>query len=69
MAIGTDFAFPVVGEPRMGCDGLNKRELFAAMAMQGLSANPDLIHWSHEELAEHAREAADTLLVELAKSR
>lgn len=48
--------------------GLTKRELFAAMAMQGLCANS--IHGSHHSFENTAREAvqyADALLKELGK--
>jgi hypothetical protein len=50
-----------------GC-GMTKRELFAAMAMQGLLPNweapPAVLH---ERLAQHAVASADALLAELAK--
>ncbi len=48
---------------------LNKRELFAAMAMQGYCANPEILHWSHEEMAEHAVEAADQLCVAIEETK
>ena len=34
------------------CNGLTKRELFAAMAMQGICANPGVI-WGEHKLPEH----------------
>jgi hypothetical protein len=34
-----DTAYPILD--RVNCPGLTKREYFAAMAMQGLVANPD----------------------------
>lgn len=58
--------------------GLTKRELFAAMAMQGLISNPTA--WSNgtsmepdeaslKACAEHAVAYADALLAELAKGK
>lgn len=58
--------------------GLSKRELFAAMAMQGLLANPDVMIGMRDAskdlgmdsdalVAGTAREVADALLAELAK--
>jgi hypothetical protein len=46
--------------------GLTKRELFAAMAMQGLCANsiPGSQHQPHN-VAREARQIADALLAEL----
>lgn len=44
--------------------GLTKRELFAAMAMQGLMANPQHNH-SAGEIASIAIVVADALLTEL----
>ena len=51
-------------------DGLTKRELFAAMAMQGLSAKygsttPDTI----DSIAEVAIRYSDSLIAELAKEK
>ena len=46
--------------------GLTKRELFAAMAMQGYSANPACIDWRNAEVAAQARDQADHLLAALA---
>lgn len=45
--------------------GLTKRELFAAMAMQGLIGCRN--GWSADHIAAGAREAADALLAELEK--
>ncbi len=45
--------------------GLTKRELFAAMAMQGLMGLP--VQMSHAVASHVAVEAADALLAELAK--
>ncbi len=51
----------------VGQIGLTKRELFAAMAMQGNLANPDASYnWSG--LAEDSCHAAEALLAELDKT-
>ena len=62
-----------------GSLGLTKRELFAAMAMQGLASNPGgpwqanslngwaLANCKLEDIAEVCTQAADALLAELAK--
>lgn len=52
--------------------GLIKRELFAAMAMQGIWANSYEVlvkEWSTTDIARNAVEAADALLAELAKEQ
>lgn len=58
-------AFPYLdgddGELSMIEYGLVKRELFAAMALQGLLANPN-ITWSVRDLANDAVDSADALL-------
>ncbi len=46
--------------------GLTKRELFAAMAMQGMLAN-GATYGNHEEFATWSVKSADALLAELAK--
>ena len=49
-------------------EGLTKRELFAAMAMQGCCSNYNI--WSNtsaREIAGHAVEQADALIAELNK--
>ena len=59
----------VNGDSTVITKGLTKRELFAAMAMQGMMANANhavFIH-SHTERAALAVLAADALLKELAK--
>ena len=62
-----------VGPTETWATGLSRRELFAAMAMQGMVANERLAtqfaewRWSVELLAADAVEAADALLAELAK--
>lgn len=48
-------------------DGLTKRELFAAMAMQGFAADPGITEARPEALAAGAVRWADALLAELAK--
>lgn len=54
------------GRTRFKCTGLSKRELIAAMAMQGLiSCNAN---WDHKQLAEIAVLKADALLLELSKA-
>lgn len=49
-----------------GSAGLTKREYFAAMAMQGLAANPDPI--STSGIARIAVSLADALIAELNKA-
>ena len=57
--------------------GLTKRELFAAMAMQGLVANTDVINNSHmrkdmdlaDTTAENALALADTLIEALEEEK
>lgn len=75
------FAYPVIGA-RWGTSdypGLTKREMFAAMVMAGLAANPGgpwqsnaqngwgLVNCLMEDVAFTATTAADALLAELAK--
>ncbi|QDY48762.1 hypothetical protein [Stenotrophomonas maltophilia] len=48
-------------------EGLTKRELFAAMAMQGFASDPDAT--GLEMLAESAVDWADALLAALEKSK
>jgi hypothetical protein len=55
------------GEPSYNNPGLTKRELFAAMAMQGIQANPDCSGWAHADIAGAAVRAADALIAELNK--
>ena len=66
-------AFPSANKLRLGeysttgHAGLTKRELFAAMAMQGMLSNPD---WPEKNTVDYPRNAvrlADALLAELAK--
>ncbi len=65
-----DQAFPIPGDDEyIRWLGLTKRELFAAMAMQGVLANPveHLASAPREDIAGWAVEFADALLDELAK--
>lgn len=59
---GRCFAFPVEG----CANSFTKREYFAAMAMQGLMANP--VKGSFEEFSKFSVSMADALLAELAKT-
>ncbi len=71
--LGNESAYPVVdlaGDP--WCRGLTKRELFAAMAMQGFVSNSGLtIQRGDTEIyptiAHDSVQLADDLLAELAK--
>lgn len=66
-ALGVDGAFPLPSTPYTpAIFGLSKRELFAAMAMQGLLGNPNSI-LTPADCAQEARIHADALLKELAK--
>lgn len=49
--------------------GMTKRELFAAMAMQGLLTNREHKHRIIEEDTEYCVRIADALLIELAKEK
>jgi hypothetical protein len=73
---GNESAYPAQeldggGMPRTAAQwGLTKRELFAAMAMQGWCAsdgNSGAVYKSFEDLAEASVKAADALLAELAE--
>lgn len=73
MSNTNDPAFPHIDSicgtlPEGDClrPGLTKRELFAAMAMQGMLANPEKCS-VYKEVAEVAVLFADNLLAELAK--
>lgn len=46
--------------------GLTKREWLAGLAMQGLCGCPDSINWKATQIATHAVEQADELLLALA---
>ncbi|HTH08457.1 MAG TPA: hypothetical protein VMA55_02730 [Acidovorax sp.] len=60
---GDRLAFPAPYEPY----GLTKRELFAAMAMQGMCANGEYWLATGEQIARYSLEVADALLAALAK--
>lgn len=49
------------------CEGLTKREYFAAMALQGILANIDT--WNNELVATWSVEVADALLRKLEESK
>lgn len=55
------------GKPCNQHFGLTKRELFAAMAMQGILANPERIGGKDQELTQYSVMLADALLTELNK--
>ncbi len=66
-------AFPIHkitagGSPYLVEFGLTKRELFAAMALQGLCACSDVVG-EDKDIARDAVEFADALLAELAKEK
>lgn len=68
-------AFPVqayineYGNERAPVDGLTRRELFAAMAMQAYLSNPSMTEKTPDKtLASWARHSADALITELEKS-
>ena len=61
-------AFPIPGP--LFAIGLTKRELFAAMAMQGLVVDSKAALFECQELVAHAAvKCADALLAELAKPK
>lgn len=53
-------------KPRLASDGLTKRELFAAMAMQGLLSDPNY-NETPTRMAASCVRAADALIAELSK--
>lgn len=59
-------AFPVV-LPDYVAGGLTKREYFAAIAMQGILANPECMGLTDSETAKCAIGNADALIQELSK--
>lgn len=76
MSNANELAFPLVvtnlnGDSQVSA-GLTKREYFAAMAMQGISANPSffgpLFQQNPRAAADYAVDAADALLEALAKN-
>ncbi len=66
MKSGDNSAYPC-DHPTRGGIGLTKRELFAAMVMQGFASYPDAT--GLEMLAESAVDWADALLAALEKSK
>ena len=53
---------------RVLCSGLTKRELFAAMAMEGFVSNPkNHLDFNPEDDAKYCCDLADALLAELEK--
>jgi hypothetical protein len=66
---GNDLACPIkhsYGEEFFTVGGLTKRELIAAMAMQGMLANPSLVNGSTTSLiADWAVDHADALIERL----
>lgn len=70
---GKENAFPNIeldtysGKPCNQHFGLTKRELFAAMAMQGILANPERIGGKDQELTQYSVMLADALINELNK--
>lgn len=65
MTYGNEQAFP---RPSMGLSGLTKREHFAALAMQGLAADPSFDGYA-KELSEMAVDLADELIKALNKEK
>lgn len=73
----TDKVFPTSQEnyttqkgtynPDYMSSGLTKRELFAALAMQGILANPERIGGKDQELTQYSVMLADALINELNK--
>lgn len=64
---GSGRVFPIVQGAEIHTTGLTKRELFAAMAMQGILANPERIGGKDQELAQYSVMLADALIEELNK--
>lgn len=67
--LGSEPAYPCKAQSFTPERGFTKREVLAAMAMQGLLANSRHFAWrmDAERVAEVAVEHADALLAELAK--
>jgi hypothetical protein len=72
LQLGDAPAYPVLqtlsGHVGMVSAGLTKRELFAAMAMQGLCANPGFADINSHAIASYATNQADALLAALKES-
>lgn len=60
-AFPTTLLHPETGEPKEQHSGLTVRELFAAMAMQGMNSNSDLSQ-NEKEIANWAVQQADALI-------
>lgn len=70
MSNATDPVFPVADWGACQLPGLTKRELFAALVMQGILANGEILvryGMPTAETAKNAVDFADALLAELAK--
>jgi len=68
--LGNSQAFASIAVDKQGTygsTGLTKREYFAAMAMQGISANASLTSTSFEKIAEWSVKQAEALITELNK--
>lgn len=69
--VGASPAYPVInahGAPE-DYPGLTKRELIAAMAMQGLCSSEQYASATSELIAAHSVEISDALLAELSKEQ
>ena len=64
---GNDAAYPSSPDQYSPEFGLTKRELIAAMAMQGLArdGSEDVTSWRIQKMTEYAVECADALLAAL----
>jgi len=68
MKYGNDTAFPMIFPDNQGggsCDGLTKREYFAAAVMQGILASDPEHKLEQETISLWAIGAADSLIEEL----
>ena len=67
---GTECAYPIATQDYTPQFGLTKRELFAAMALQGAMGNNELLmHFAENglEVEHYCLRAADALLIALAE--
>ena len=67
---GTECAYPIAAQDYYPKFGLTKRELFAAMALQGAMGNNELLmHFAENglEVEHYCLRAADALLIALAE--
>ena len=63
-------AFPLISDEGYIINaGLNKREYFAAMALQGIIANKDGLDIEIKRIVESAVDTADALIEELSKTK